>query len=64
MKRSLNLAHCLADYERHGNPVEIHLVWKDYTKAGIGNPQAIAVAMDALTKELKRQYDDAVANGN
>ena len=35
--------------------VTIDLVWSDGRKAGIGNPQAIQVVLDALTAELNRQ---------
>ena len=35
--------------------VTIDLVWSDDRKAGIGNPQAIQVVLDALTAELNRQ---------
>ena len=35
--------------------VEIHLIWSDGKKAGIGNPHAIQVAIDALIAELDKQ---------
>jgi len=38
--------------------VEIHLIWSDGTKGGIGNPEAIKVAMAALLHELERQIDE------
>lgn len=38
--------------------VEIHLIWSDGTKGGIGNPRAIEVAMSALLQELERQISE------
>lgn len=35
--------------------VTIDLIWSDGRKAGIGNPHAIQVVIDALTAELNRQ---------
>lgn len=35
--------------------VTIDLVWSDGRKAGIGNPRAIQVVIDALVAELDRQ---------
>lgn len=64
MKRSQNLAYVLADYERHGTPAQIHLVWSNGTKAGIGNAQAISAAMAAIKGELEKQYQTALANGD
>ena len=39
--------------------MRIELVWTDGKRAGIGNPQAINVAMTALKTELKRQIEEA-----
>lgn len=38
--------------------VEIHLIWSDHNKSGIGNPKAIEVAMSALFQELERQISE------
>ena len=38
--------------------VEIHLIWSDHSKSGIGNPEAIKVAMNALYNELERQIKE------
>lgn len=38
--------------------VEIHLIWSDGRKGGIGNPMAIEVAMKALLEELKKQMNN------
>lgn len=38
--------------------VEIHLIWSDGCKSGIGNPKAIEVAMTALLNELERQLNE------
>ena len=35
--------------------VEIHAIWSEGKKAGIGNPHAIQVAIDALIAELDKQ---------
>lgn len=37
--------------------VEIHLIWSNREKAGIGNPDAIKIALDALKAELQKQID-------
>ena len=37
---------------------EIHLIWTDGTKAGIGNPRAKKVVMDALREEMARQMTE------
>ena len=39
--------------------VEIYLIWRNGEKAGIGNPKAIGVALEALRKELYRQIEEA-----
>jgi galactokinase/mevalonate kinase-like predicted kinase len=38
--------------------VEIHIIWSDGNKSGIGNPKAIEVAMMALLHELERQINE------
>lgn len=38
--------------------IEIHLIWSDRSKSGIGNPKAIEVAMKALFNELERQIKE------
>lgn len=63
MKTSEQLKLVLADYNNHGEPVQIHLVWKDGTKAGIGNKKAIRVAMNAIINELNYQLKDAISQG-
>lgn len=37
---------------------QIHIVYSNGEKAGIGNQDAIKVAMDALKSELKRQISE------
>ena len=38
--------------------VEIDLIWSNGEKSGIGNPNAIKVAMDALKEEMERQLNE------
>ena len=38
--------------------VEIHLIWSNGEKTGIGNPNAIKAAIDALKEEMKRQLNE------
>ncbi len=57
MSKKEMLENVLADYERH-ECKQIELVWNDGTRAGIGNKQAINVAMTALKAELKRQMNE------
>lgn len=54
------LKKVLADYESR-ECKQVELVWSDGRRAGIGNPQAVKVVMDALLCELHRQLDEEVA---
>lgn len=45
------------DFKTH-QCVEIHIIWNDGYKSGIGNPKAIEVAMAALLQELEKQIND------
>ena len=56
MTKKRILEECIEDYKK--TPVRIILEWDDGTKAGIGNKEAIDVAMTALRGELQRQYDE------
>jgi len=45
------------DFKSH-KCVQIHLIWDDGRKGGIGNPKAIEVAMTALIHELELQLNE------
>lgn len=51
------LQEVMDDFKSH-KCVEIHLIWSDGTKGGIGNPKAIEVATSALINELERQINE------
>ena len=38
--------------------IEIDLIWSNGEKSGIGNPNAIKAAMDALKEEMERQLNE------
>ena len=57
MSKKENLLRVKQDLENR-KCVEIHLIWSNYEKSGIGNPQAIKVAIDALLAELDRQISE------
>lgn len=52
-----NLQKILDDFTSHLCS-EIHLIWSDGTKAGIGNSAMIAKVMKLLIDELKKQIDE------
>lgn len=37
---------------------EIHLIWTDGRKGGIGNPAVVKLVMDTIIKELERQINE------
>lgn len=50
------LESVIADYKAHrGKVMEIHLLYANGTKAGIGNPTVIQKVMDMLISEAERQ---------
>lgn len=51
------LQSVLDDFKSH-KCIEIHLIWSDGRKGGIGNTKAIEVAMAALLQELEKQIND------
>ena len=58
MAKKEALQRVLDDYQGR-ECVQVELVWKDGTRAGIGNKEAIKVVMDALLEELNRQMNEA-----
>lgn len=51
-----NLLSVKRDYDFHEwDAREIHIVWQNGTKAGIGNSRLIKCVMDAIREELDRQ---------
>ena len=58
MTKKENLIFIKEDYARRGTPIQIHLIYKDGKKAGIGNPDAIKKVMETLNDELDRQINE------
>ena len=57
MTKKENLLQVKQDLENR-QCIEIHLIWSNYQKAGIGNPAAIKVVIEALIAELDRQISE------
>lgn len=57
MSRKAMLQSILDEYNSR-EVYEIHIVYRNGEKAGIGNKDAIKVVMDALKSELKKQISE------
>ena len=58
MKTRIEMLQSVMDDFKTRQCVEIHIIWNDGCKSGIGNPKAIEVAMAALLQELEKQIND------
>lgn len=58
MKTRKEMLQEVMDDFKNRKCVEIHLIWSDGCKSGIGNPKAIEVAMTALIHELEIQLNE------
>lgn len=59
MSKREMLEGVLEDYKSHLHMVkEIHIIYANGTKAGIGNPHVIGLVMDTLISEAERQLNE------
>lgn len=59
MSKKEMLQSVIADYKAHIDVVhEIHILYNDGTKAGIGNPFVIRKVMNTLIDEAERQLSE------
>lgn len=59
MSKKEMLESVIADYKAHRNmATEIHILYSNGTKAGIGNKDVIQKVMDTLIEEAERQLSE------